>query len=87
MSGKMIGIGLVLLGLIAAGMMVLSNEGRVPQEPMVSSSSTPSREISEIPAGSIQPVPVEVVAVSSQHLQETIPLPGELLPFLSVDLS
>ncbi|HQU29635.1 MAG TPA: biotin/lipoyl-binding protein, partial [Nitrospirales bacterium] len=87
MSGKMIGIGLVLLGLIAAGVMVLSNERHVPQDPTVSSSSTHSLEISGIPAGSTQPVSIEVVAVSSQYLQETIPLPGELLPFLSVDLS
>lgn len=87
MSGKMIGIGLMLLGLIAAGVMVLSNEGRVPQEPTVSSSSTPSLELSGIPAGIAQQLSVEVVPVSSQHLKETIPLPGELLPFLSVDLS
>ncbi len=87
MSGKMIGIGLVLLGLIAAGVMVLSNEGRIPQEPTGSSSSTPSLELSGIPAGIAQQLSVEVVPVSSQHLKETIPLPGELLPFLSVDLS
>ncbi|WP_447962384.1 efflux RND transporter periplasmic adaptor subunit [Nitrospira sp. Ecomares 2.1] len=87
MSGKMIGIGLVLLGIIAAGVMVLSNEGRVPQEPTVSSSPTPSLELSGIPAGNTQLLSVEVVPVSSQHLKETIPLPGELLPFLSVDLS
>lgn len=87
MSGKMIGIGLVLLGLIAAGVMVLSNKGHVPQEPTVSSSSTPSLELSGIPAGSTQLLSVEVVPVSSQHLKETIPLSGELLPFLSVDLS
>ncbi|HBP88643.1 MAG TPA: efflux RND transporter periplasmic adaptor subunit [Nitrospirales bacterium] len=87
MSGKMIGIGLVLLGLIGAGVMVLSNEERGPQEPTVPSSSTPSLELSETPAGSAQLLSVEVVPVSSQHLQETIPLSGELLPFLSVDLS
>lgn len=87
MSGKMIGIGLVLLGLIAAGVMVLSNERHVPQDPTVSSPSTHSLEISGIPAGSTQPFSVEVVPVSSQHLKETIPLPGELLPFLRVDLS
>lgn len=87
MSGKMIGIGLVLMGLIAAGVMVLSNEGHVPQGPTVSSSSTRSLDISGSPSGSTQPVSVEVVPVSSQHLKETIPLPGELLPFLSVDLS
>ena len=87
MSGKMIGIGLVLLGLIAAGVMVLSNEGHVPLDPTVSSSSTQSLEISGIPAGSAQQLSVEVVPVSSQILKETIPLTGELLPFLSVDLS
>ncbi|HSF08637.1 MAG TPA: efflux RND transporter periplasmic adaptor subunit [Nitrospirales bacterium] len=87
MSGKMIGIGLLLLGLIGAGVMVLSNEKHVPRDPTVSSSSTHSLEISGIPAGSTQRVSVEVVPVSSQHLKETIPLPGELLPFLSVDLS
>jgi RND family efflux transporter MFP subunit len=83
----MIGIGLVLLGLIGVGVMVMSNEGRSPRTPSVSPSSTLSPEMSAIPAGSIQPVSVEVVPVSSQHLKETIPLPGELLPFLSVDLS
>ncbi|MBA3968456.1 MAG: efflux RND transporter periplasmic adaptor subunit [Nitrospirales bacterium] len=87
MSRKTIGIGLVLLGLIAAGVMVMSNEGRFSQKPLVPSSSTSSLEMPGIPAGSTQPVPVEVVPVSSQHLKETIPLPGELLPFLSVDLS
>ena len=87
MSGKMIGIGLVLLGLIAAGVMVLSNERHVPLDPTVSSSSTHSLEISGIPAGSAQQLSVEVVPVSSQILKETIPLTGELLPFLSVDLS
>ena len=87
MSRKMIGIGLVLSGLIGVGAMVMSNEGRSPRTPSVSPSSTLSPEMSGIPAGSAHPVPVEVVAVSSQHLKETIPLPGELLPFLSVDLS
>jgi membrane fusion protein, multidrug efflux system len=87
MSGKMIGIGLVLLGLIVAGVMVLSHEERNPQDSTVPSSSTPSLELSGISAGSAQQLSVEVVPVSSQHLKETIPLPGELLPFLSVDLS
>ena len=86
MSRKTIGIGLVLLGLIGVGVMVMSNEGRLSQKPSVSSSSILSPEMSEIPAGSTQPISVEVVPVSSQHLNETIPLPGELLPFLSVDL-
>ncbi|WP_342349706.1 efflux RND transporter periplasmic adaptor subunit [uncultured Nitrospira sp.] len=87
MSGRMIGIALVLLGLIGAVVMVLSKEGPVPQEPTVSSASTPSLEISGVPAGMAQQLSVEVVPVFSQQLKETIPLPGELLPFLSVDLS
>ena len=87
MSRKMIGIGLVLLGLIVVGVMVMSNEERVPQKPLIPSSSTSSLEMPGIPAGSTQLGSVEVVPVSRQQLQETIPLPGELLPFLSVDLS
>ncbi|MGD9851547.1 MAG: efflux RND transporter periplasmic adaptor subunit [Nitrospirales bacterium] len=84
MSRKIIGIGLALLGLIGAGVMVLSNEGRAPQIPTVPSSSPLSSGVS---VKGIQPVPVDVVPVSSYLLEETIPLPGELLPFLSVDLS
>ncbi|HBP87401.1 MAG TPA: hypothetical protein DD706_06870, partial [Nitrospiraceae bacterium] len=87
MSGKMIGVGLVLLGLIAAAVMVLSNEEHVPQGFTVSSHPASYSEISGNSAGSTQHLSVEVVPVSSQHLKETIPLPGELLPFLSVDLS
>ncbi len=87
MSRKIIGIGLVLLGLIGAGVMVLSNEGRAPQIPTVSSPPTASSETAKISVERIQPVPVDVVPVSSQLLEGTIPLPGELLPFLSVDLS
>ncbi len=87
MSRKIIGIGLVLLGLIGAGVMVLSNEGRAPQIPTVSSPPTASSETAKISVERIQPVPVDVVPVSIQLLEGTIPLPGELLPFLSVDLS
>lgn len=87
MSRKIIGIGLVLLGLIGAGVMVLSNEGRAPQIPTVSSPLTASSETAKISVERMQPVPVDVVPVSSQLLEGTIPLPGELLPFLSVDLS
>jgi membrane fusion protein, multidrug efflux system len=87
MSRKIIGIGLVLLGLIVGGVMVMSNDGRVAQNPSVPSSTISPSEIPEFPASRTQPVSIEVVAVSSQYLQETIPLPGELLPFLSVDLS
>jgi membrane fusion protein, multidrug efflux system len=86
MSRKLIGIGLVVLGLIVAGVMILSNEGRSPQNAPVSPTLTHSPETSNIPQAGIQPVPVEVVLVSSQHLEETISLPGELRPFLSVDL-
>ena len=87
MSRKIIGIGLVLLGLIGAGVMVLSNEGRAPHFPTLPSPSTGSSETDERFKERIQPLPVEVVAVSRQILEGTIPLPGELLPFLSVDLS
>lgn len=87
MSRKIIGIGLVLLGLIAGGVMVMSNDGRVAQNPSVPSSTISPLEIPEFSASHTQPVSIEVVAISSQYLQETIPLPGELLPFLSVDLS
>lgn len=87
MSQKIIGIGLVLLGLIGAGVMVLSNEGRAPHMPTVPLSSTPSSETAGISEKGSQSLPVEVVRVSSHLLEETIPLPGELLPFLSVDLS
>ncbi|MDR4496041.1 MAG: efflux RND transporter periplasmic adaptor subunit [Nitrospirales bacterium] len=86
MSQKIIGVGLVLLGLIGVGVMVLSNEGRAPQIPTMSSSSTLSSESAGIPGKGAHPVPVDVVSVSSQLLEGAIPLPGELLPFLSVDL-
>ncbi|WNM62544.1 efflux RND transporter periplasmic adaptor subunit [Candidatus Nitrospira neomarina] len=87
MSRKIIGIGLVLLGLIAGVVMVMSNDGRVAQNPSVPSSIISTSEIPESPASRTQPVSIEVVAVSSQYLEEAIPLSGELLPFLSVDLS
>jgi membrane fusion protein, multidrug efflux system len=87
MSRKIIGIGLVLLGLIAGGVVLMSNDGRVAQNPSVPSSSISLLEKPGVPASRPQRVPVEVVAVFSQHLEETIPLPGELVPFLSVDLS
>ena len=86
MSRKMIGIGLVLLGLIAAAVMVMSNDGRSPRNPPVSSPTNSSPDRTEIRTGSIQTPSVEVVPVAGRQLEESIPLPGELLPFLSVDL-
>jgi RND family efflux transporter MFP subunit len=86
MSRKTIGIGLVLLGLIGAAVMVMSNDERSPRSPSVSSSTHSSSDRTETRTGSAQTPSVELVPVHSQHLEETIPLPGELLPFLSVDL-
>lgn len=87
MSRKVIGIGLVLLGLIGAGVMVLSNDGRFPLKPLVSPSSPHSPKATENFPGDSESITVDVVRVFSKRLEETIPLPGELLPFLSVDLS
>jgi len=87
MSRKIIGIGLALLAIVGIGVMVMSNERGSPPNSPISSSSTLSSGTPEIPSGSIQPVSVEVVAVVSHYLEETIPLPGELLPFLAVDLA
>jgi RND family efflux transporter MFP subunit len=86
MSRKTIGIGLVLLGLIGAAVMVMSNDGRSPRSPSVSSSTHSSSDRTETRTGSAQTPSVELVPVHSQQLEETIPLSGELLPFLSVDL-
>ncbi|MDH5585978.1 MAG: efflux RND transporter periplasmic adaptor subunit [Nitrospirota bacterium] len=87
MSRKIIGIGLVLFALIGVGIMVMNNEGRTPRPSSGSPSSPLYSEASEMTAGGIQTVSVEVVPVSSRYLEEIIPLPGELLPFLSVNLS
>lgn len=84
MSRKTIGIGLVLLGLIAAAVMVMSNDGHSPQGPSVSSSSDLSSKTSEVSMGSAPSV--EVVSVTVKQLEETISLSGELFPFFKVDL-
>jgi membrane fusion protein, multidrug efflux system len=84
---KLIGIGLMLLGLVWAGVVLVSHEGRSPRQFLGLTSSTPSTERDERPAKDEQGVSVHVVPVQSQTLDEIISLPGELLPFLSVDLS
>jgi membrane fusion protein (multidrug efflux system) len=89
-SKKIIGIGLVLLGIITAAVMVMSNDGRSPQTLSTSDSTTKSPQTTEkgkLVTGSPEVLSVEVVSVASRQLDETIPLPGELLPFLKVDLS
>lgn len=86
MSRKTIGIGLILLGFIGAAVMVLSNEGRYPwSHPVPSSGSSSSETRKTLPNGEQTPS-VQVVSVILKQLEETIPMPGELLPFLSVDL-
>jgi RND family efflux transporter MFP subunit len=87
MSRKNIGIGLVLFGLIGVGVMVMNNEGGSLRTPSGSPSSPHFSEASEMAVAENQTISVEVVSVSSKFLEETIPLSGELLPFLSVNLS
>jgi RND family efflux transporter MFP subunit len=84
MSRKTIGIGLVVLGLIVAAVMVMSNDDRSPQSPSVSSSTGLSSKTTEGSTGSAPSV--EVVPVTVKQLEETISLPGELFPFFKVDL-
>jgi membrane fusion protein (multidrug efflux system) len=86
MSRKTIGIGLILLGFIGAAVMVLSNEGRYPWNQPVPSSASSSSETRKTLPNREQTPSVQVVSVILKQLEETIPMPGELLPFLSVDL-
>jgi membrane fusion protein, multidrug efflux system len=64
--------------------MVMSNDGRSPQSPPVSSSTDLSSKTTEVNAGSIPSV--EVVPVIVKELEEMISIPGELFPFFKVDL-
>ena len=86
MSRKTIGIGLILLGFIGAAVMVLSNDGRSPRSHPVPSSASSSSETNKTLTNRDQTPSVQVVPVILKQLEETIPLPGELLPFLRVDL-
>lgn len=88
MSRKLLGIGLVVLSLIGAGILVLSNDGYTPQVLLNSPSiKAPAGPPKQTASRQKEPRSVEVVSVLSRQLEAIIPLSGELLPFLSVDLA
>ena len=88
MSRKLLGIGLVVLSLIGGGILVLSNDGYTPQVLLNSPSiKAPAGPPKQTASRQKEPRSVEVVSVLSRQLEAIMPLSGELLPFLSVDLA
>lgn len=86
MSPKIVGIGLVVLAFVGAAVMVLTTGGRGPRGPAAPPAGRTVVERIEMPTPEMAPTSVEVVPVVRRNLEKTIPLPGELLPFLSVDV-
>lgn len=86
MSRVIMWVGIVLMILVVGLVLVLPKK-EPPNVPLQESNASPAPVVSQAgPMPDIPALSVEVVPVTTQVLERTIKLPGELHPFLSVDM-